>query len=102
MTFYVGQKVVCINDEPPRNPAVAHIKIGQEGQVYTVRGLLEGAGKLYLYLEEIINPVVSLPSKVGWFHGEPPLLSNCFRPAVDTNIDIFTAMLTPTREGVPA
>ena len=88
MTFRIGQKVVCV---APYWTVNADPNVPQEGQVYTVRGKVDGGR--FLYLREIRNP-----PRIG-FEGcfEPCWSAKGFRPVVTrkTDISIFTDMLTP-------
>ena len=86
MGFYVGQKVVCVDDRPepglrwtgPR-PTV--------GEVYTVGGqfYLNLRGRQCMHIVEIKN---AAPGNAGF-------LCARFRPLRTTNIDVFRKMLEP-------
>ncbi len=106
MTFHVGQKVVCVDDEwkdvnwkyIPSRPV--------RGQVYTVRSVhiteRTDGPEVSMLLNEITNPIVAWP-KIGKSEGDFPAYR--FRPVIErkTDISIFTAMLTPKqRERVDA
>ncbi len=102
MAFYVGQKVVCVDDEPGGYPGNAPNLAGlKSGAIYTVRALREHdhSGNMGLLLCEIIRPILS--DDCG---REQPFYIRRFRPAVErkTDISIFTAMLTPKRQSVDA
>lgn len=94
MNFRVGQKVVCVDDEPPRFPKDTpdHLVLNA---IYTVIGIdpENGTG---VYLKETRHLVPrGSRSPRGW-------APRRFRPVVErkTDISIFTKMLTDTR--VPA
>src|SRR5918993_1355980 len=95
--FYVGQVVVCIDDEDIRWPGGDEIgeRYPVKGGVYTVRAvrLCEvGAG---LLLHEIVNPVCE------WYDGgvgEIGFHVDRFRPAKTTSLEVFEAMLKPVLE----
>jgi hypothetical protein len=102
MTFRVGQRVVCVDDafHPRGTAALVHgrsyLLSGKShgltrGSVYTVRSLaVAHDGGPAIHLEEIIrspaHPVL----------GEIPYRASRFRPVKETDISIFTAMLSPT------
>jgi hypothetical protein len=79
MTFHIGQKVICVDD---RNLC---FKLLSEGSVYTVS-----------HVEPRGISIVEVPG--GGFFAQR------FRPIVEreTSIEIFTAMLTPKKQGVDA
>jgi hypothetical protein len=98
MTFHVGQKVVCVDDDATHFLHLARtgLRISgsldglKKGTVYTVRaaGYRESfPGVLCVWLEEIIRPAT--------FFGEAPYIAARFRPVVErkTCISVFTAML---------
>jgi hypothetical protein len=92
MTFRVGQKVVCVNDEPGY---VIKVDWLIRGRVYTIRRIDEMAGGLGLSFYEL--PDFQKCKKSGW-------AANRFRPIAErkTDISIFTAMLNPSKQGVEA
>lgn len=59
--FKVGQKVVCIDDAPPRNGAAPFVPLRLvAGRVYTIRSIhtephLDGYG---VRLDELLNPPI--------------------------------------------
>jgi hypothetical protein len=80
--FHVGQKVVCVDDEPrvDRHPTLIH-----KGHIYTIHAVIETPLAIGVQLAE----VAPYADKVGWHIGR-------FRPVTErkTDISIFTAMLT--------
>ena len=88
--FYVGQKVVCVDDVP------VQLRVGdptfplRSGEVYTVRGFADQRGDKCILLCEIFEPELA---DLGYF-------ARRFRPAVErkTSIEIFTRMLNPSKE----
>jgi hypothetical protein len=98
MTFHVGQKVVCVDDDPrsflhagaPGVRFSGDLNGLKKGAVYTVRAF--GRYPAYpdilcVWLEEIIRPTA--------FFDEPAYVAARFRPVVErkSDISIFTAML---------
>lgn len=81
--FYVGQKVVCVDDSLPANPWHRRHPLVLK-QIYIVESL-EGP-----YCIAIDN------SRRAWQNWR-------FRPLIEhkTDISIFTKLLTPTRESEP-
>ena len=100
--FYVGQKVVCINDDwsthsswklVPNKPTQNKVYHIRKIVMYTYsNGVTEG-----LYLIEIENPLH--PWKLNGIV-EIAFPANRFRPVVEkkTDIFIFTAMLNPSKQ----
>lgn len=90
MTFHVGQKVECIDDEgQPVREGDTPVK---KGAVYTLRDVFDFFGEEGVRLQEITNP------RDRGYH------SWRFRPIVEkkTDISIFTAMLNASKQGVDA
>lgn len=97
--FYVGQEVVCIDDNwwdrdgvPPQT-----YSLPQKDRVYHVRAVInreDGEGT-YLLLEEIVNPEDEEYTETE-FH------SDYFRPIKKTDISIFTDILKQVEEKVKA
>ncbi len=84
MNFRVGQKVVCITNEWTVEPGLEDC-CPRRGTIYTVTGKTKTpGGRPALCLAE-------LPSGVG-------ALAINFRPAVEPDISVFTAMLKKTRK----
>lgn len=94
MAFYVGQKVVCINDEHPYKDYPFDVAV--KGEIYTVSSIYQSGPDLMLCLYEIYQPDTD-----DWEAGE---MACAFRPVVErkTDISIFKAMLTPKTEQVSA
>ena len=100
--FYVGQKVVCIDDGSDEKYNIPREDMEYwgdldgltRGHVYTVRAL--GAWGEYatgnVWLVEIVRP---LDCDYSLQFGEAPFAAARFRPVVErkTDISIFTAML---------
>lgn len=96
--FRVGQKVVCIDASERKGPG-KYTVLPVQGRVYTVRGISAwqwncGFSGVGLYLEEIHRPPTP--------QGEAPWGCWRFRPVVErkTDISIFKALLTPSKEKV--
>ncbi len=98
--FHVGQKVVRVSSgsKTPReaNAALRHPHLTSDlptvGGVYTVRKIVRCSydGETSLLLKECDN---------SHYPGlEPAFGASHFRPVRETNIDVFTAMLVPSRE----
>ncbi len=85
MAFYVGQKVVCVKADNEVSPQYL-----REGAVYTVSGF---NGPFGLVLAE-----VKIAKPWGGFRRER------FRPITErkTSIEIFKAMLNPSKQEVSA
>ena len=95
-SFYVGQVVVCIDDEGLPGPEELVGTCPKEGGVYTVRAIRlceDGAG---LLLEEIVNPWFRW---LGGNEGELAFHVRRFRPAKTMSLDVFKVMLAPDGEG---
>lgn len=107
MSFYVGQRVVCVGgrgfggfsrsdwDEWARYWGVTFAK---KGEIYTVRNTRSAPdGTQRIRVAEIVNPAVEFkdaPKQEPWFIGWH------FRPVVDrpTDISVLTALLTPAKQ----
>lgn len=92
MAFYVGQKVVCVNNGPLQN---------QWGQVYDAPQLSQGA----------VYQIVEVWPDGRLFLAETKAIYGCegfnekrFRPITErkTSIGIFKAMLNPSKTEVTA
>lgn len=103
MTFRVGQKVVCIEDNF-QNPSYGVPQtLPKKGDVYTIRcveiGTCGDYGEEQLGLRfcELIFP----PTSCGH---EFSFAARCFRPIVErkTSIEIFQRMLKPSKVEDPA
>lgn len=104
MTFFVGQKVVCIKrgrwiDAALGNPTRA-LSVPKFGAVYTVREIRSFISGDALYLEEITNA----PQRFLEGVEEPGWAPERFRPVTErkTSIEIFERMLTPKRKHATA
>jgi hypothetical protein len=101
----VGQKVVCVDVPWPEHTAEAvrlGVRLPEAGRIYTIRWLGTASdGFTYCRLVEIENPIMKFP---GWPAGEARFGVRRFRPLVTRKTDIsqFKAMLTPSKQGVPA
>jgi len=108
--FHVGQKVVLVDDKWPRRTYDAQIRRPEKGGIYTIRGIRislvaeRGGERPCLLLNEIVNPEVIVTSPQGRGFGEPAFDFSRFRPVLtrQTNISVFKAMLTPSKEQVDA
>lgn len=95
--FRVGQKVVCVNDQP-RLIELFPYRAGlptnlQSGQIYTITGTtVDDSGEPGVYLAEAKSSL--RPFRDG---RERSFWCGRFRPIVErkTDISIFTEMLTP-------
>lgn len=87
MAFHVGQKVVCVDDEPRFPWPTSRVK---RGKVYTVTHIFSD----WLSVE--------VAEAEAW--GKTGFWRDRFRPIVETKTDIsiFTAMLTGKRRCVNA
>lgn len=96
MTFRVGQKVVCVEDDFAERNKLCRIPTHypKTGQVYTIRSFVSARGRVFVRLIEIINQPEKLLGNV-----EPAFWVERFRPVVETKTDIsiFTSMLKPSR-----
>lgn len=91
--FHVGQLVVCTYD---MSGVASSRKRGEKapikGNVYTVRAVMASKdypGTLRILLEEIVNPSIQYIDTVG----EANFPAAAFRPAQETNIDVFKKVL---------
>lgn len=95
MTWYVGQKIVCIDDEwygPHRRLGFKRFKFDRvliKETVYTIRRINQHSrftDRIVILLNEVIHP------KWPEFYGFP---TEIFRPLLEkpTDISIFTEML---------
>lgn len=101
--FRVGQKVVCIDDQPVRRPGFSLNMDGlRAGTVYTIRDITRNpsnhpdAGMTTIRLEEICRNVLPADREEIGFR-----LSR-FRPVKTTSIEIFRAMLVTPKQPVSA
>lgn len=89
MAFYVGQKVVCVDDSP--NPEGMPLLL-KNGEYYTIKATASCDGIYGVQLIETYAPKTVFRA--------PYFNSARFRPVVGkkTDIGIFTAMLTPKHQ----
>ena len=83
MAFYVGQRVVCVDNKGQRD-------FLQNGQTYTIeRGNFVDNDKVFVWIAGVC---VDCPILRGFF-------ASRFRPLVEkkTDISVFTALLKPRR-----
>lgn len=107
MAFYVGQKVVCVGgkgkgsysqDDWDAWVAYYQIALPQRGTIYTVRQIWDAPDGLQrIRLMEIVNPPADYSDALKQ---EPWFLSRQFRPLDEreTDISVFTSLLTPTQQ----
>ena len=87
MDFYVGQKVVCVDDDWPKNLAfycpssepVCPVKVGK---IYTIRECLNGG--LEVRLVEIMRSPCTHPC-----HHDHPFRATRFRPVEYKAMEVF-------------
>lgn len=92
MTFHVGQRVVCVDDANWRKKWIAKCPNRPiAGSVYTIREIRQKPNSLGFLLMEITNR----PRKFRLGRLEPCFYAHRFRPVRDTDISIFTSMLSP-------
>lgn len=102
MAFYVGQRVVCVdNTLAPGVVIRSGETIPQLEVVYRIREIIEWHGKARLRLVDIVNPKCRY---ARGFAEEAMFAARKFRPVVEpkTDISIFTAMLKPKKVTEPA
>lgn len=108
--FYVGQKVVCVNDAPWQGVSVergAWEGLLKKGGTYTVRWVGEfpyvpdrERGEQAIRLEGIVRDDFPIIPEFGDY----PYSATRFRPVIErkTDISIFTAMLNPAKQSEKA
>src|SRR5271169_5755772 len=98
MGFYIGQQVVCVNDQfsqweywrqsirtfPSLN-SIYTIRIIRRGEDYGAEPFFS-----FCFYELVNTPVLF---KLGYF--EPSFVSEYLRPIKKTNIDVFEKLLVP-------
>jgi hypothetical protein len=73
-SWFIGQKVLCIDDSFPRQISEWCDELPVAGEVYTIRGLQMGGSAvtgeyaLGFLLEEIVNPRKADGNESGFFH----------------------------------
>lgn len=81
--FFVGMKVVCVDDGNWENPALFANRPVYRG-VYTVRKVwINAEGQVGVWVREIVNPTVKLSRRKKWERG---FYAWRFRPATDISI----------------
>jgi hypothetical protein len=98
MSFYVGQQVVCVNDQfsPWEYWRRAIRTFPTLNSVYTIRIIRRGEDygrppfAAFCFYELINTPVLF---RAGYF--EPSFLSEYFRPVGKTSIELFEKLLVP-------
>lgn len=101
MTFHVGQKVVCVDDNFPNNAmptmAVRRPNLPRAGAIYTVRRVFietfERGRKreLALHLYEIVNPEASWKGEDGV--SEIGFVATRFRPLIERKTETGMSIL---------
>lgn len=90
--FFVGQRVVCIDDDWDHDDDCKNYPV--KGCVYTIRGFGDSPDPgESIFLEEIVNPPYDYPQ---WGRWEPSFLIERFRPVKNTSIEVFQSLLAPT------
>ena len=86
-SFYVGQKVICIDDKFPRAVLDWCNSLPIAGYIYTIRAMqvgqdrVTGLSNLGLLLEEIVNPPSGWGCEAGFCHYRfIPWLDVCSEP----------------------
>ena len=97
--FYVGQKVVCVD---AAGDSYLHITSGlSEGAIYTIAGFEKELCPVHWDAPAVFLAEVKAPHNP--FSGiAMAFLAARFRPVVNTDISIFTAMLKTTKQGADA
>ena len=98
--FRVGQKVVCVVEWSEPVVPGSYSDFPRKGCVYTIRELLHVGSEPSLRLCEIVNPP-SFYCNIA-YHIEAGWVLWAFRPVVETDISIFTKMLTPKKRRADA
>jgi hypothetical protein len=101
--FYVGQEVVCVDDDAIAKYCIrGPIYVGDldgltKGNIYTIRAISLDPVCVCpaLFLEQIVRSSLFGEPEIGF-------ASRRFRPVVKTDISIFTAMLAPSPDRVSA
>ncbi len=105
LNWHVGMKVVCVDSKWDVEPDTFSNSVRDpiKGDILTIREMCVGNGpdwegeNLYLRFAEIHNPPDSDGEEAYYYAGQ-------FRPLAElkTDISLFTAMLTDTKQKVPA
>lgn len=89
--FWIGQKVVCVDDSPSDDPRCGPggdwvPNYPKRGQIYTVRGISNTGS---IVLDEIMNPIREFLGGDAEAHWKP----HRFRPLVEKSTDTGMAIL---------
>jgi len=103
--FYVGQKVECLRANwtfPVTQPSILFPVCGTLYVIRSIRTRSHQAPGLRFH--GLTNPAMQFRDGIiePSFATHHPDGSPNFRPLVETDISIFTAMLTPARESIDA
>lgn len=96
--FRVGQKVVCWNADWPKANYYGEEILPQKDEVYTIRELLEIAGRKLLRVNEIRNPAMDY----NFGEYECAFHITRFRPIVERETDISFAHEILRKHTLPA
>ena len=104
MAFYVGQKVVCVDDDTAEADGVTRLV---NGRVFTIRRIatqFSRPGWVSHPRYKGQGPFVWLTEISGRALGDTPYNASRFRPVVErkTDISALKALLNPSREEVSA
>lgn len=87
MAFRVGQKVVCVDDAPPRFCDKLHMPNWlTKGAQYTIR---KSCPEFGVHLFEVVNPIADFFEKRGEGHWDPAR----FRPLIEKKTETGMAIL---------
>jgi hypothetical protein len=87
-----GQRVVCIDDDWISSICREGLTLPEKGKVYTISGMFEKGGNVYLYLLEI--PLIQFLKSFG-AAGDVAFIKDSFRPVVDSDISDLLALRNP-------
>lgn len=103
MAFYVGQKVVCVDDDVREADGLKRLFLDR---IYTVRAVRSEPGGKWIHhwkyeSETVFLALAEINDRKA---GDTAYAASRFRPVVErkTDISIFQAMLNPSREQVQA
>ncbi|PZU95529.1 MAG: hypothetical protein DI527_00540 [Chelatococcus sp.] len=98
VSFFVGQSVVCVDGDFSlrllEQAGIWSLTLPARDKVYTIRDIEERHGVIGIRLAEIVNPAVEYTAYPGLIC-EPSFLAWRFRPLVETDISVLTALLNP-------
>jgi len=107
MSFYIGQKVVCVREGPTEDRSEEsrkHETYPVLNIVYTIRESKLLSDQWGYHLVEIVNPIRKYKSRSNpngpTFMGELWFRHDRFKPLLKTNISVFESMLNPTPEDI--